>query len=156
MFLSLLWLIGLRCNQIEHDNCVPVTFPLRQPKRGERKGLREGQGMCVYCIVCAAGQRGAPEAPPFCGSMLHRATEPQRKAWCPADLHRETSPRERTCMWWVENGCVKKDRLKMYLFFYWKQMSDVLSLPGENIWKLGHGNWLLLVHMEHSHLVLNM
>lgn len=30
MPLSLLCLIGLRRNQIERDNCVPVTFPPRQ------------------------------------------------------------------------------------------------------------------------------
>lgn len=52
MVLSLLCLIGLRRNQIERDNCVPVTFPLRQAERGGRRGLREGQGMCVHVGVC--------------------------------------------------------------------------------------------------------
>lgn len=52
MGLSLLCLIGLRRNQIERDNCVPVTFPLRQARAG-RRGLREGQWMCVCMCVCA-------------------------------------------------------------------------------------------------------
>lgn len=52
MALSLLCLIGLRRNQIERDNCVPVTFLLRQAERGWRTGLREGQGICVHVCVC--------------------------------------------------------------------------------------------------------
>lgn len=37
MVLSLLCLIGLRRNQIERDNCVPVTFP---PRQSDTVGMR--------------------------------------------------------------------------------------------------------------------
>lgn len=102
MVLSLLCLIGLRRNQIERDNCVPVTFPLRQADTGGRRALREGRGMrvrvgsCVQYFMCAnvcvAEQKEAPQSPPFCCSMLHRAsgaTVPE--VWCPTNLQRETT-----------------------------------------------------------------
>lgn len=106
MVLSLLCLIGLRRNQIERDNCVPVTFPLRQADTGGRRALREGQGMrvrvglCVQYFMCAnvyvAEQKEAPQSPPCCCSMLHRASGPQ--VWCPTNLQRETTWRKSVCM----------------------------------------------------------
>lgn len=102
MFLSLLWLIGLRCNQIEQDNCAPVTFPPRQVESGERKGLREGRGICVCTVLCVQlGKGELPEVPPFCCSMLHRATEPQRKA-----PQRDQSWRGDVCVVSSEDKCI--------------------------------------------------
>lgn len=114
MVLSLLCLIGLRHNQIERDNCVPVTFPLRQAERGGRGGLREGQGLCVHAgvgvqyVMCAnvcvwLGKRELPRhlhavAPRCARHQGHRATGPQGEAWCPYNRQRETSPGERVCV----------------------------------------------------------
>lgn len=82
MRLSLLFLIGLRRNQIECDNCVPVTFPLRHSETGGRRALREGRGMSVsvyvhYLYTHVRSRKEAPEAPPCSG-----ATVPQ--VWCPS------------------------------------------------------------------------
>lgn len=50
MALSLLCLIGLRRNQIESDNCVPVTFPPRQADRVGRRGPRGERGNLCSCV----------------------------------------------------------------------------------------------------------
>lgn len=86
MELSLLCLIGLRRNQIERDNCVPVTFPPRQADTGGRRAHREGrwvcahEGWCIQCSVCANMHpfwiKEAPQSPPCCCPVLNRTSGP--------------------------------------------------------------------------------
>jgi len=95
MGLNLLCLIGLNHNQIEHDNYVLVTFPLRQAERG-REALKEGQGVCACMYyfmranLCGSGQKGDPETLPWPG--------PQRETWCHLNLRGETRPGEHMCV----------------------------------------------------------
>lgn len=61
MALPLLRLIGLRHNQIEHDNCVPVTFSLtRAGAPGEGRGARarayvHASDFSVRALPCVDG-----------------------------------------------------------------------------------------------------
>lgn len=74
MGLSLLCLIGLRRNQIECDNCVSVTFPLRDRQREE--GAKLGVGnvhvtvhvrTVFYVYKCVWRSRGTAAAvAPYC------------------------------------------------------------------------------------------
>lgn len=86
MVLSLLCLIGLRRNQIERDNCVPVTFPPRQADMGGRRAHREGrwvcahEGWCIQYSVCANMHpfwiKEAPQSPLCCCPVLNSTSRP--------------------------------------------------------------------------------
>lgn len=51
MALPLLCLIGLRHNQIEHDNCVPVTFSVTRARPRGKDGEHVLVHMCIGLLL---------------------------------------------------------------------------------------------------------
>ena len=122
MLLSLLCLIGLRRNQIERDNCVPVTFPLRQAERGgwgwgggaSWGSGKDGECVCMWVHVCVCvcvciWARGSSRG----SSMLllrvarHiRASE--LDVGCPKSIRWETGP-----------GGMEEERARVCMARYW-------------------------------------